>query len=628
MRGCLSKVIAALFVVVLAATWLGSPTSAFAHDVESDGTDSFNVLVAYPFIGNVSGFSDIGGSFVINLQPHAGAVGRWQCTDGYVGAGQGFYNWSGTAERDISYTVPTIHEADGFGLQDRCWYVINAVASPDNLYAAQGFDISNAQWWGDIAPEGGIEEPDPEPTPSPTPTPTPPDPYTFSCTVPSATGNGSCTDTEPDTSYRYVWTQGQTFRVNYSFQMVNNCPANGQNHYYAAALTVVNVASGTAIGFEPLKSVQLSGTGISAQIAEYNFANTQITYRSTGQIVGAGKTQPNASSIIGLDAATYAITGLTVTPVGSFAGCASPGFYGVTITSVGNTANAPQTNVGDGGVQPTPTPAGSPTPTPRPPATQPPPPSDGGFDVCDSQYSASEKSMCQPLPEEPPVTVEVCGPEEANLAICQPVEPWDGPEGGSGGAGPGYPTGGGTGDSGVTECEPTPVTEKVGYVAPLPAATFDDLAVRVEGKDPLAGLGEALGWIGDMIGSLPAHGVNAVYWLWNQVVDAIVPGACLGPIIEGHWQAMGDTLPLSLFFDAKDAIDGAVAGAGSITIPGIPLPGGGSLAFPLADWEAAVSPYRGVMGAAVYLGGALYVFRTVAGTFGVARGPEQLTLGL
>jgi hypothetical protein len=616
MRGCLAKVLAALVVVGIAIPWLASPPAVAAHDVERDGITYQNVYIAYPFIGNVSGFNKIGGGVEVVIPLHGRVFGQWQCAAlGVIGPVYTFSNIyggnsDGVSDRTISVTVPDVQSTTYPGAMEpgeRCWYVLQAVRSADNVFAAQPFDVTDAYWWGDI-PGDDQQDPNPEATPSPTPTPTPPeDDLTFEAT---------CQVSENYPTPFLGQVQGPPVKdgdvVSMSVMLIRAPGSSGRDFVWTSGprpsgtqLPSTNPVGGWKANQTSPTLAQGSGTSdpigpyvVSAR--EYDWPDDEITY------VYCQNYDDNA----GLHGDRFDIT---------WTFHSGPS-YDEWLAS-----------------QPSPDPSPSPTPspTPRPPGTSPDNPDDsnGGFDVCDSQYSASEKQMCQPAPQFPEeVGADMCeGADDASLAGCQPVEPWQGPTGGAGGGGgpgAGAPVGGGTGSSGLAECEPTPVEQKMGFVPYVTVATMDDLAMRVEGKDPIAGLGEALGWMGDMVLSLPGYATNMVTWLWNQIIDAFVPGACLGAIIASHWEDMGDTLPLSLFFDVKDAIDGAIAGAGAVGLPGIPLPGGGSIAFPLDEWEGYVAPYRGVLGAAVYLGGALYVFRVVSGTFGVAKGPEQMTLGL
>jgi hypothetical protein len=593
MRRWLGRLAAVVLVGTMAATWLGTPETVAAHDVEHDAPDSFNTLQAYPFIGNVSGFKEVGGGFTITLQPHAGAKGQWSCTGDadFNATVYKWTNWDGSGERVLSIsTLPSVTSTTfpgGMTAGARCWFIIWATSSPDNTYAAQGFDLTDVYWWGDIATADEVDEfPEPTPTPTPTPgaTPTPtPIPPTADCEARvgplyGITKPGVCEVALAPGIYTavYEWTED----IGLNDQTITLRESDG------GTLTPTCVTGSVTYTGESL-NVETECTGIDTANTTPDGVEIQITYASHNNASSGGKATLSLYCTGGACLPTP-----TPTP------------------------------------EPSPSPSPTPTPTPRPPGTIPPDPTGPGFDVCASEYSASEKSMCLPFPEFPDeIGVEMCGPEDADLALCQPVEPWEGPSSGGGGLpGAGSPIGSGTGDSGLTECEPTPVSGKIGYQEPYPVTTIDDLGTRVAGKDPLAGLSEAIGWIGDMIGSLPAHGLNITIAIWNAVVDAIVPGACLGAIIASHWEGMGDTLPLSLIFDAKDAIDGAIGGAGTIAIPGIPLPGGGSIPFPMAEWESHVSPYRSVLGAMVYLAGAVYVFQATSSIFMGPKLPQQLAL--
>lgn len=592
---------------VLVAAWLvGSflvPSSVveldgieLVHDVERDGPEFDNVLSAYPFIGNVSGFNKAGGGFTITVYPHGRVIGYWNCSNG-PDVDTTVYQWTntlGTTPRVLTIsTLPEITSTTYPGAMmpgTHCWFTLQAVRSVDNVWAPIGFDLTDTYWWGDL-PEAVDGDPEPSPSPSPTPTPAPTPPV-FECRSksPNWNGEGQC------------WLMpGLTTQANWS-TLVD--PYNGSTTSYPMS---------TQWRLKLIDHFPSGGT----------YSEGQVTYSGTSKVFAytTGSDGCNVFFSAGNGATC------TITPTGG-AATASSGvrvgfdfnttpwhnglehvqFQFYPLDGSGNWLDAPPSPT------PTPTPTASPTPTPRPPGTDSPPPGEGGFDVCASNYTASEKLLCQPPLD---LDLELCGDEDADLAVCQPVEPWDGPEGGGGGTDDGTPGGGGEGASGVAECPPTPVEQKVGFVAYDDVPDTDDLAARVDGKDPLAGLGEAVGWIGDMVWTLPSRFGNAIKWAYNQGVDALVPGECLGAIIEARFDTLREQLPFSLFFDVQDAVTAASSTGDGFTIPTWEGPGGVTVDFPVDEIAGAVEPYRDVLGAVVWLFGALAVMRLVAGTFGV-----------
>jgi hypothetical protein len=597
-----------LLVIALAvfamASWAGSPSSVSAHDVERDGPDFMNTLSASPFIGNVAGFNKAGGGFTIHVAPHGRVVGFWQCS-GSPDFDATVYSWTntyGTSDRVISVsTLPDVQSTTYPGAMQpgtHCWFTLTATRSADNVYNPIPFDLTDTYWWGDIPAAGGDPNPEPTPTPTPTPSPTPtptPAPTPTLCTITSgSSGNSELAGTSPqcDIAPNQWW-------------KVTGPAMNGCCWLWATAVSGGASMTAYTCSTEPTWGTNgsCSSTG-----SDMNFHSDTACPMADGTACvrymkpitsGSNRWKLNWWDPGGAKTVTWQLIG----------------GVGVSNPSPSPTPTPSPT--------PSPTPTASPTPTPRPPGTYYPPPNPGaGFDVCDSTYSASEKLLCQP--DMPEVDSDMCeGPDDADLAVCQPAEEWEGPTGGGGGGDDGSPGGGGTGSAGFGECPPTPIEAKVGYAAPDEVPDVDDLAARVDGKDPIAGLGEAVGWIGDMVWTLPNRIGNGLKWVWNQGVNAVVPGECLDERIAARWETIQEAPPFSIYFDVAEAVDGATSSASSGSLPTMPLPGGGSFTFPLADIEDGVAPYRGAMGAAVWLFAAIAAMRIVVGSFGVGRGKGE-----
>lgn len=208
---------------------------------------------------------------------------------------------------------------------------------------------------------------------------------------------------------------------------------------------------------------------------------------------------------------------------------------------------------------------------------------------------------------------------------------WGAPEGGDGGS-DGIPTttGGNTGAGAA--CEGKPVEEKIGFQAYDEVPDLDSLALRVEGKDALAGLGEALGWLGDMVWTLPNRIGNVAKWVWNTSVSWFVPDEeCLQGLIEAFVDDVGGHVPFSWIADAREAID---AGLGSVdagdTLPttitymGKTVQVGGAMDA-VTDFFV---PYRSWLEVLVYLGFGWFVFNEALNFFGRRSQPKQLELDL
>lgn len=375
--------------------------TASAHDVERDGLDCPSGVQCFPFIGFIQGAEAFGGSFSLTISAHGYVKGAWLCELGQIGTTQVYSNWNGTQPRVLSVTVPTINatltgDADGT-IEDHCWFRVLATSTPDNVFTAQPFALGLSRYWIDYG-EGG-EEPFPEPTPTPGPSPTP---------TPGAAG-----------SYEVESTcqAGESGPTPYRGEVAGPAIQNGDrvevdvylNHAPGSTGRAFNwlTASATAGG------VTLPSTNPTGGWQE-NDTSTTFPQGSTGLAGPPGVwTGPYQIS-----ARTHTMTdATTVWYCQNFDDASAP--HGDTVRFVVRFVSGPTF---DSIVpEPTPTPTPSPTPPEGPGVYQPFPGSGSGsgFDVCDPQYTASTKSMCDEFP--PPDggnEVDVC-PEGSNLALCE-----------------------------------------------------------------------------------------------------------------------------------------------------------------------------------------------------------------
>jgi hypothetical protein len=259
----------------------------------------------------------------------------------------------------------------------------------------------------------------------------------------------------------------------------------------------------------------------------------------------------------------------------------------------------------------TPTPAPTPTPTPTgaPPVNETIPPNEPG------PGEPQGADMCE-------------GPDDRRLMVCQ--------EGGSGdvdgdgnGDGNGAPGGGGTGSSGVAGCPTTPVEDKIGYVEYEEVTELDSLAPAIEGKQGLDIIGAAIGWLGAVVGSIPERFSNAFVWVWNQGINAVIPGDCIDQIFESF---MADTLalpPFSWVVEGVATIEESFSYTGSPSFPTWNVGAGVTLSVgdTIAPVAALMAPYRGILGAAAYFFMVGYAVNLVASVVGHRAQPRQLTFG-
>ena len=266
------------------------------------------------------------------------------------------------------------------------------------------------------------------------------------------------------------------------------------------------------------------------------------------------------------------------------------------------------------------------------PSAPPAQPGEGGgpVDQCEGPDDAA-LPMCggeMNFPTFPPI--EIC-PEGSEAAVCQPEASFSsGGEEGEGTEEDGG-LGGGLGN-GVTECEGenlTPVESKVGYIAPEPVPSVAPLEGRLAGfgiftlAQAPQYLMNGIGWVGDMVGVVPASVRNTATGVYNGAVHLIVPGDCVETIVQTKVEEIMEEPPFSIFTDVREGIESGT-GAGRLTVPGIPIPGSAeTIPLPFEEIEPTMATLRPYLAAAVWLFGLIAVARIVVGSFHVGKGTEE-----
>jgi hypothetical protein len=142
------------------------------------------------------------------------------------------------------------------------------------------------------------------------------------------------------------------------------------------------------------------------------------------------------------------------------------------------------------------------------------------------------------------------------------------------------------------------------------------------GDCPFPGLSlnplDYLGWIGCEIGDVITALTNLPQYIVNALIDLVSPAPGLDARVGAHLAALESARPFSYVGDLVTAVD-AGTGASAMSIPAIPLPGGGSIAFPLSAMASGMSGVRSVLVGFVWLAAALACIRIVAGSFGTGR---------
>lgn len=182
---------------------------------------------------------------------------------------------------------------------------------------------------------------------------------------------------------------------------------------------------------------------------------------------------------------------------------------------------------------------------------------------------------------------------------------------GSGGGGNGAPEGSGA-PSGVEECVAASHPPKPGIV---PLAT---MGTAPEPEGPWD-IGAYAAWIGTHVSNIPKVAGNAVAGANNVAIEAVVPGECLGAIVETFTTDIEGRQPFSFFFAVRDAL-GAAPGAG-VAFPTVDF---GGASVDLDDTfvfvGSATAPYGAILRLIPWLIGGMIIFRHVRGTFGVGEG--------
>jgi hypothetical protein len=282
--------------------------------------------------------------------------------------------------------------------------------------------------------------------------------------------------------------------------------------------------------------------------------------------------------------------------------------------------------------QPSYNPYPSPSAYPNPSGLPTMPPMPGNFEW--PPYPPFSWPSYPPLPSGGGAMDQCEGPDDADLAICNPAsaEPgtsFEAEDPGTGGQGEDGSLGPGNG-SGVTECEGanlTPVESKVGYIAPDPVPTVVPLHARLTGfsiftldRVPTYMM-SGIGWVGDMVGVIPPAVRNTAGSVYNAGVDLVVPGDCIGSIVETRLDEVMAEPPFSIYTELSEQLTAGAAGGGGMTLPGIPVPGGGpDIPLPLDMIQPTMSGLRPVLAAGVWLMTLVTLVRIVLGSFHVGRG--------
>lgn len=645
----IKKTLLAIMVFAVILAQFGSRATDVAEsldvelvaDVERDGPDCGpSSMTCYVAGGQIAGYKEFWVTFTITLQPHAGAYGQWNCIEGAIGPRTQFFNFNGNMSRTLSVgELQTKLSAAAYStwvennIVDHCWYLVWAVPSPDNLFSAQPFNVDFQKFHANLGidvvdPEDPFPEPSPVPTATPTPEPTPP---IFQCDVvgPNWNGEGTCRNT------------AGTFVANATHMFGGRSPQAGETY------KLVHIDHWVTGG---------------------SHTETQVTYAGNSKTFG----YTDGSSFC--EVMWSAGNGSSCSTGTSFGGSARVGFSFNTTpwhngiehiqfqfyrTIAGEWVNPDGTDPTPSAT-PTPTPNASPTPTPLPPGTYGPVPG-AGFDVCDSQYTASQRSMCEefPDPPDPPdVDVELCPPEAdpPTLACSEgPGEPMD-PFGDLPGVEynpaehvPQSPQVG----SGAVECVSDPTT-KVGYIAwnveedVTPSTNsavaemeedgvFDGILDQVPILHQIEWgtsefLGGVLGLGNDIVGNVGDATIGTLVLLWNSFVNLFVPGDCVQDILSEFVEETQNRVPFVWFGQGRAAIEGALSdlGGGGETTPSATISVYGrniNVGPAMTATAAMATPYRPWMVGLLRLGFAFWVFYEVLSFVGRRHETKQLDFG-
>lgn len=250
-----------------------------------------------------------------------------------------------------------------------------------------------------------------------------------------------------------------------------------------------------------------------------------------------------------------------------------------------------------GGVEPSPSPSPSTSPTPSPTASPTPSPPPG---------------WATPTP--------ATGVNDPNGDgwTSMAYDGGNSPGAAGGGFGPGSA-------SGVSECEGTgytPVENKPGYVAVAPMETSPDLSMSIASSGAIIPINWILGgirWAGEGGTTAVENAAKVPFMVWNQGVDAFVPGECVGAIVTRGTADLMLLEPFATYVEVDASVRAAMSGAaGAPPTFCIPLPGGGEACLPLAEWAATIAPARAVSSVLVWVVALLGVLNVIQRSFKVA----------
>lgn len=267
------------------------------------------------------------------------------------------------------------------------------------------------------------------------------------------------------------------------------------------------------------------------------------------------------------------------------------------------------TNGGNAGPTPTPGPTTEPTIPPNywGPNNATPPPNqsdvDVNVDICDD-----DPTIIACLHSFPPMTVDMCT-STPDIAACATPGPLPSPASGGGDGAPGNsPV-----PNGLAECLVASHPPKPGTIPLEPLAT----APIPQGID----LGAYAAWIGTNVSNVPRVAANAVAGANNTVIDYVIPGECLGVMMDDFADDVTGTPPFSYFFDARAAL---AEGASEESIVAFePVEIGGAtidLAPVFISVGNMLEPYGSVLRLIPWAIIVILILRHVAGTVGAGKG--------
>jgi len=137
-------------------------------------------------------------------------------------------------------------------------------------------------------------------------------------------------------------------------------------------------------------------------------------------------------------------------------------------------------------------------------------------------------------------------------------------------------------------------------------------------------LGVYAGFIAGWMGAGVAVIVNIGLFVWNGLIDLFVPSTCLGDAFAGLVEGIEGKAPFGWFGEVSDALDGAIADGSSADAVDISTVTVAGYAFSpldvMGDAVGAVSPFRPVFAAAIWLLVLLALLRLLLSAVGSSPG--------